>query len=78
MTQLIGDVAVMPAHPHRCRFASRFFGSGCAGNEGGGRSKEWSGYGKEKGPLTWSGEGDTLGGMESGMGAAVRQRPGKT
>jgi len=76
--QLIRDMAVMPAHPHRCRFASHFFRSGCAGNEGGSRSKEWSGHGKEKGPLTWSGEGDTLGSMESGTGMAVRQRPRKT
>jgi len=76
--RLIGDVAVMPACPHHCRFASRFFGSGHAGNEGGGRSKEWSGHSKEKGPLTWSGEGDASGSMELGMGAAVRQRPGKT
>ena len=67
-----------PACLHRCRFVSCFFRSGHAGNEGGGRSKEWSGHSKEKGPLTWSGEGNTLGGMESGMGAAVRQRPGKT
>jgi len=78
MTRLIRDVAVMPACPHCCQFASRFFRSGCAGNEGGGRSKEWSGHGKEKGPLTWSGEGDASGGMESGMGTAVRQRPRKT
>ena len=76
-TRLIGDMAVTPARPHCCQFASCFFRSGCAGNEGGGRSKEWSGHSKEKGPLTCSGEGDASGGMESGMGAAVRQRPGK-
>jgi len=77
MTQLIGDVAITPACSHCCRFVLHFFGSGCAGNKGGGRSKEWSGHGKEKGPLTWSREGNTLGSMELGTGVAVRQRPGK-
>jgi len=56
-------------------FVPCFFGSGRAGSgRGGGRSQDWSGYSKKKGPLTWRGEGDASGSIASGMGMGRRNR----